>query len=148
MANFTTRVAQAAACLAAIMAIPAQTLKPEALSAYACYLQSAEGRIHTRAAFLVTDANPSQKDSLVRGKNILTVPGNGTNPQKLPGAMVYDWIGTVFVPGATLQRTVRMLQDYDHRADYFPDVIASSKALCRAGDHRFGFTMRLKEPVV
>ena len=148
MANFTNRIALAAACLAAITALPAQTLKPEALSAYACYLQSAETRMAARTAFLVTDANPAQKDSLVRGKNVLTTPGNGSNPQKAPGALIYDWVGTIFIPGATVQRTVRMLQDYDHRASYFPEVIASSKLFCRTGETRFGFTMRLKEPVV
>ena len=41
-----------------------------------------------------------------------------------------------------------MLQDYDHRAEYFNEVIAASKLLCRTGENRFGFTMRLKEPAV
>jgi hypothetical protein len=41
-----------------------------------------------------------------------------------------------------------MLQDYDHRAEYFADVIASSRLFCSTGGSRFGFRMRLKEPVV
>ena len=64
------------------------------------------------------------------------------------GGHVYDWIGTVFIEGATVERTLRMLQDYDHRSQYFPEVIASSKLLCRTGNHQFRFTMRMKEPSV
>jgi hypothetical protein len=41
-----------------------------------------------------------------------------------------------------------MLQDYDHRPQYFPEVIATSKLLCRTGDNHFRFTMRMKEPAV
>jgi hypothetical protein len=41
-----------------------------------------------------------------------------------------------------------MLQDYDHRARYFPEIISTSKLFCRTGEDRFGFSMRLKEPAV
>ena len=41
-----------------------------------------------------------------------------------------------------------MLQDYDHRAVYFPETIATSKLLCRTGKDRFRYTMRLKEPAI
>jgi hypothetical protein len=62
--------------------------------------------------------------------------------------MLYDWIGSIFIPGTALDRTVSMLQDYDHRALYFPEIISTSKLLCRTGEDRFGFSMRLKEPAV
>jgi hypothetical protein len=41
-----------------------------------------------------------------------------------------------------------MLQDYDHRAQYFSEVMSSSKLLCRMGEDRFGFIMRMKEPAI
>ena len=101
-----------------------------------------------RKTFLAIDATSPEAQSLVRSSKVSTTPGNGANPHKIAGGMIYDWIGTVFIPHATAARTVRMLQDYDHRAEYFSDVIATSKLLCRAGETRFGFTMRIKEPVV
>jgi hypothetical protein len=136
----TRFVAAAIAGHCAIAAwLPAQGLKPQSASEYECYVQSAESRMAGRKTFLTADASTAK---------VLTVPGNGTNPHKIAGAMVYDWIGTVFVPGATVDQTVRMLQDYDHRSEYFRGVIAASKLNCRTGGERFGFSMRLKEPAV
>jgi len=145
----TRFIAAAIAGYGAIAAwLPAQGLKPQTAQEYESYVQSAESRMAARKTFLAADASPAQIQDLVRGAKIVTIPGNGSNPHKIAGAMVYDWIGTVFIPGATVERTVRMLQDYDHRAEYFRDVIAASKLMCRAGEDRFGFTMRLKEPAV
>ncbi len=76
------------------------------------------------------------------------MPGNGANPHKAPGALIYDWIGSVFIPGVKVERTIRMLQDYDHRPRFFPEIISTSKLLCRSGTERFGFSMQLKEPAV
>jgi len=125
----------------------AQELKPETIRAFECYIQSAEKRMETRQAFLLADSNPAMNQQVVAGR-IHTVPGNGPNPHKLAGGHLYDWIGTVFIDGAKVDRAIRFLQDYDHRAQYFPEVIASSKLQCRKGDGQFGFSMRMKEPSV
>lgn len=137
----------AIACVANPTGIRAQELKPETLHDFECYIQSAEKRMEERKAFLVADSNSALNQQVVQGR-IQTVLGNGANPHKLTGAHLYDWIGTVFIEGATVERTVRMLQDYDHRPQYFPEVIATSKLLCRTGDNQFHFTMRMKEPSV
>jgi hypothetical protein len=126
----------------------AQELKPETIRDFECYIQSAEKRMDSRAAFLVADSNAAMNKQLVSDRRVQTVPGNGANPHKLAGGHLYDWIGTVFIDGAKLERTVRFLQDYDHRAQYFPEVIGSAKLQCRRGDGQFGFTMRMKEPSV
>ncbi|HEY1342915.1 MAG TPA: hypothetical protein VGF59_35680, partial [Bryobacteraceae bacterium] len=122
--------------------------KLQTVQDYECYVQSAELRMAARKAFLAADANPALIEQLVGGEKIQTILGNGPNPHKISGAMIYDWIGTVFIPGANVDRTVRMLQDYDHRAQYFSEIISTSKLACRTGEGRFGFTMRLKEPAV
>jgi hypothetical protein len=134
--------------LAIPASLPAQKLKPSTVSEFDCYIQSAEARMAGRTAFLLADSEPVLMQQLTHGGKIVTVVGNGPNPHKITGAMVYDWVGSVFVPGATVERTIQMLQDYNHRSQYFPEVIASSKLLCRTGEGRFGFTMRMKEPDV
>ena len=121
--------------------------QPQTLHDFECYVQSAEARMDSRQPFLLADANPALNAQVVHGK-IQTIAPNGANPHKITGGQLYDWVGTVFIPGATLERLIRMLQDYDHRARYFPDVIAASKLLCRRGENQFRFTMRLKEPAV
>lgn len=128
--------------------LPAQALKPQSVSEFECYVQAAESRMAGRQTFLTVDATPGQVQDLMRSAKVATVPGNGPNPHKITGAMIYDWIGTIFVPGATVEQTVHMLQDYDHRAEYFREVIAASKLRCRTGEDRFGSSMRLKEPAL
>jgi hypothetical protein len=112
-------------------------LKPETTRAFECYVRSAEERMARRPPLAVAEL-----------RSISTEPGSGPNPHKIPGAMIYDWIGRIFVPGATVERTVQMLQDYNHRPQYFPEIISAAKLLCRSGAERFGFSMRLKEPAV
>lgn len=138
----------ALASLLAGFSMRAQGLRPESTQEYECYVRAAEDRAAHRTSFLVADADPALLRSVTQTRNAQTVPGNGPNPHKITGAMVYDWIGTVFIPGGKIDRAVRMLQDYDHRARYFPEIIATSKLLCRSGEMRFGYSMRLKDPAV
>jgi hypothetical protein len=134
------------------MAMQARTadgqIKPETAHDFDCYIQSAEARMDARKAFLVAESDANLNDQLVHGGRIQATAPDGTNPHKLAGGQLYDWIGSVFIPGASLDRLVLMLQDYDHRALYFPETIAASKLLCRTGQNRFRYTMRLKEPAI
>jgi hypothetical protein len=41
-----------------------------------------------------------------------------------------------------------MLQDYNHRAEYFPETISASKLLCLTGTDHFQYSMRMKEPAI
>jgi len=133
-------------------AIPAGTsnglLKPETLRDFNCYVQSAEARMDARKAFLLVDSDSALNQQLVLSRRVETVSPEGVNPHKVAGGQLYDWIGSVFIPGASLDKLVAMLQDYDHRAEYFPETISTSKLLCRTGKDRFRYTMRLKEPAV
>ncbi|HZT29160.1 MAG TPA: hypothetical protein VFA33_04710 [Bryobacteraceae bacterium] len=127
--------------------LPAQALKPQTVQAFDCYIQSAETRMNGRQQFLLADADTALNEQLVRGQRIQTAPASGPSPHRVEGGLIHDWIGSVFIPGTTLERVIRMLQDYDHRAQYFPEVISASKLLCRTGEH-YRFTMRMKEPAV
>jgi len=126
----------------------AQQLKPETLRDFECYVQSAEARMAARQAFVLADADAALNGQLVRGKRIQTVEANGANPHKIAGGLIFDWIGSVFISGATLDRTIHMLRDYDHRAQYFSEILSASKLMCRKGEDQFHFSMRLREPAV
>jgi len=103
-----------------------------------CYVQAAETRMAERKTFFAS--TPTEK--------IQTMAPDGPNPHKVNGAMIYDWIGTMLIKGTTLERLIRMLQDYDHRAQYFPEIISTSKLLCRTDENHFVAAMRMKEPAV
>ena len=135
-------------CCAMPAGTPDGRLKPETVNAFNCYVQSAEARMDARKAFLVADSDSALNQQLVLGRRIQTVAPEGANPHKLAGGQLYDWIASEFIPGASLDRLVLMLQDYDHRPLYFPETISTSKLLCRTGKDRFRYSMRLKEPAV
>ena len=124
-------------CLLLPAGLCAQRLKPETAQAFDCYVQGAEGRMDARKALPEAESDKAR-----------TVEANGPNPHKLPGGQLYDWIGAIFIPGATLERLIPMLQDYGHRAQYFPETVASSKLLCLTGTNHFQYSMRLKEPAI
>lgn len=135
-------------CLAIPVTTRAQQLKPETMRDFECYVQAAEQRMAARQAFLLADSAPALNDRLIRGHRVEIVPGYGANPHKVSGALIFDLVGSVFIPGTNLDQTLRLLQDYDHRAQYFRETIASSKLLCRRGDRQFRYAMRLREPAV
>jgi hypothetical protein len=135
-------------CCLMLPGIRAQQPKPETAQAFDCYVQAAEARMDARKAFLMADTDAALSEQIVRGQKIRTIEANGPNPHKLPGGQFYDWIGTAFIPGATVEKLVRMLQDYDHRAQYFPETISTSKLLCLTGTDRFQYSMRMKEPAI
>lgn len=126
----------------------AQPPKPQTQHEFECYIQSAEARMDARKAFLLADSDTALNTRLLHDRSVQTVAPNGPNPHKLPGGQLYDWIATIYIPGASLDTLVRMLQDYDHRSTYFPETIGPSKLLCRTGTDRFRYSMQLKEPAV
>lgn len=58
-------------------------------------------------------------------------------PIAVPGGLIHHWIGTAFVPGATLAQTLAFMQDYNHKVEYFKPDIVRSKILSHEGDDYF-----------
>jgi hypothetical protein len=52
-----------------------------------------------------------------------------------PGGLVHHWVAAVFIPGAKLDDVLRILQDYDHHAEYFAPDVERSKLELQDGDH-------------
>ena len=98
--------------------------------AFNLYLASAEARI-TRArgkssTFLAMDSLPSvQRDGIMsqlrRGE--VVIERQGETPTDIPGGLIHDWVGTVFIPKVTVAQVLALIQDYDHTRHYYsPDV--------------------------
>jgi hypothetical protein len=139
----------AAAALAAIVflvqSLDAANLKPQALEAFNRYVQLTEaqtdGNLTRREAYLHIHALPEDRRTtayaqLREGKVViehLETLDQGRQIQ-VPGGMIHDWIGTVFIPGATLAQTLTLDQDYDHHQDIFRPDVMRSKILRHSGD--------------
>jgi hypothetical protein len=71
-----------------------------------------------------------------------TGKGDAEKPISVPGGMIHHWIGTVFIPGATLGQTLSLEEDYDHQQEYFhPDVMRSR--ILRHDGNDFTIDLRL-----
>jgi hypothetical protein len=138
-----------AAALAATVffALPldAADLKPQALEAFDRYAQLTEGQMDagltSHEAYLHVDAlaDPRRtaayaqlRDGKVVIERLETIEDG--QPMQVPGGMIHDWTGTVFIPGATLAQTLALDQDYDHHQDIFRPDVMRSKILRHSGD--------------
>ncbi|MGH9384451.1 MAG: hypothetical protein ACRD2N_09220, partial [Vicinamibacterales bacterium] len=58
----------------------------------------------------------------------------GSTAIDVPKGMIHHWSGVVFVPGATVDRAVALMQDYNRHAELFRPAVVASKLLERNGD--------------
>jgi hypothetical protein len=149
-----------------LLAVPAAAihssaadLKPQTITAFDHYVALSEARMNSSLGgaqddpqpFLWVDRLPASQRSadlaqLHAGQVVierLATFDNG-KPIPVPGGMIHHWIGTVFIPGATLAQTLSLLEDYDHHADYFRPQVIASKTLSRQGND-FHIYLRLYE---
>lgn len=135
--------------LALILTLTAAThaaeLKQPTIDAFNRYVQFTEQRfdadLRPGTPFLWIDGLPptdrqSAYDRLRKGEVVISRMETLANGQKIhvPDALVHHWIGTVFIPGATLQQTLALAQNYDHHDVYYAPDVTRSKLTSRNGD--------------
>ncbi len=125
-------------------------LKPETLQAFGAYIKQAEaGMEQTResAAFLWSDGEPKRLKQVRQGK-IAAELWQGKGPIKVTAGLIHDWIGAVFIPGATVGATLTRVQDYDnHKIMYRPQVI-DSRLIARHGNDFQIYLRVLKKRII
>ncbi len=83
----------------------AADLRPGTLTAWNAYVKQADAHMQERAAgrqtFLWMDESPDRAARVRRGEVVLApVVNHGT--EGVSHGLVHDWIGAVFIPGATV----------------------------------------------
>jgi hypothetical protein len=137
----------------------AANLKPDTVAAFDEYVK-------------LTDARNNEE--LRRGTNLLWIDGLKENEraqayerlkrgevkiQKLetrengekircPDGMIHHWEGAVLIPGANLQNVLKVLQDYDHHAEYYAPDVERSKIESHNGDHFLVFLRFRRHKVI
>jgi hypothetical protein len=111
-------------------------LKRETIEAFDRYIASTDARMQPRWSgehFLWFDDSPNIRLNLLAGA-VVAQPIKGNGVVALPGGLIQDWIGAVFVPKATLQETLNIVKDYPrHTLMYKPDV-TEVKILSHTGE--------------
>ncbi len=152
----------AACCIASVALLCVATAKPFASLATVVLAPktAADFDAFVKKTDLQNSASPSSNESLwvdslnpaervaaygkLRAGEVVMrrvpVPSDDHN---IPGGMIHDWQGIVFIPGATLNDALRILQDYDHQSIYYAPDVAASKLLEHQGN-RFRFFLRFR----
>jgi hypothetical protein len=111
-------------------------LKPQTIQAYDRYIAATDARMQSRWSgdhFLWFDDSPEIRSRLLEGF-VVAQPFHGNGIVSLPGGLIQDWIGAVFVPKTTLQETIRTVQDYPQHAEIYKPDVASVKVLSHEGN--------------
>jgi hypothetical protein len=115
---------------AAFSLAQAATLKPETVKAWEDYVQSASESIQARntdpAGFLKLYDRPSVAAKVGRGK-IMVVPAGPHIPRRVPFGLIHDWIGTTFIPNATIKDVLTIVRDYNKYKEMYPPHVLESK---------------------
>ncbi len=141
-------------CLTITLTAPvvAAELDPSTIAAFDRYVRLTTARmaaeVEPGAAFLRLDGQPEKLrqdrlDKLKRGQVVIDKleTRDGSKSIDVPNGLIHHWIGVAFIPGATVDRAVALLQDYDHHAEIFSPAVAASTLLSREGDT---FRVRLR----
>jgi hypothetical protein len=126
----------------------AADLQTSTLKAFDRYVRVTEVRLSGSRPFLWIDGLPDEKRrealDIVRRNQLsierLEMKENGREID-VPGGMIHHWVGTAFVPGATIDGALALLQDYNAHQRIYAPTVESSKLLSRDGD-RFHLFLR------
>jgi hypothetical protein len=129
------------------VALPAQesTLKPATLTAFDRYAAVTDRRFQQELApgpsFLRIDSLPAElraaahlslKGGEIRIERLETLEGG--KPIRVPDGMLHHWVGTIFIPGATLEEVLRLVQDYERQSQVYAPDVERSRTISRNGD--------------
>ena len=123
-------------------------LQSRTVQAFDRYVRLTEARLSGSGAFLWIDGLPDARRrealEVVRRKELsierLETKDNGREID-VPGGMIHHWVGTAFVPSASIDDALALLQDYNAHQRIYAPTVAASKLRSRDGD-RFTFFLR------
>jgi len=132
----------------------AEELQPETATAFDHYVALSEQRMAQElksGQFLRIDGLPHpQRDTeykKLNGGEVITDRLQTLDhdaPIPVPHGLIHHWIGTVFIPSATLGQTLVFLQDYDKQYKFYSPEVQRSKLVQRDGDD-FKVFLRLQK---
>lgn len=113
-------------------------LTPETTSAFDHYVERAEAHMKAGsegADVLGINSRTNLKAKLRGGETVIEsgLAINGGN-EEIPGGMIQDWIGYIFIPGANIEQMGAVLEDYANYKNFYKPEVIESKLLDHSGD--------------
>jgi hypothetical protein len=134
-----------------LLAAPGLTtakLTPETARAFDAYVRKREAQIAARGrqrGFLWVLEKPDLA-SHVKRETVVKAYEKGAT-ESVGDGLAHDWVGSTFIPGATLKRVLNFVQDYNRHEEFYRPEVLRSRLVSRNGDH-FKIYLRLKKTKV
>lgn len=116
----------------------------EAVAEFNSYVANVESRLAREHRSPATFLAPEDTGRLRRGDPVLEEL-NPEGGKALPGALLHDWRGTAFVPGATAADFERLMEDFGAYPQHYAPEVVSARVLARQGGERFKVLMRVRQ---
>jgi hypothetical protein len=117
-----------------------------AVRGFDSYARSVEGRLAAehRSATGFLAGESAERDARLRRGELVVEKLSPDGGAVAPGAMLHDWRGTAFVPGATAADFERLMEDFNSYPQHFAPQVVAAKTVARDGDHLQAW-MRVKQ---
>jgi hypothetical protein len=119
----------------------------EAVAGFNSYINAVEARLqkqHQSAGdFFSPPLTPPVEKRLQQGELIIE-PLTPQNGMALPGALLHDWRGTAFAPGAKAADFLRVMKDISAYPQHYAPEVLSARLLSQQDDH-LQMTMRVRQ---
>ena len=117
-----------------LVVLPFARLTPQATAAFDRYVEQAETRLRSDTV----------RDPKLRGGEARVEAADAARNVDAPGAMIQDWVGTMFLPGATLAQVQSVLRNYPEYKNFYRPKVIESHQLAHNGDE-YDVLLRLYE---
>ena len=117
--------------LSAGATLVAAELKPATVAAFDRYVRATEARMKDELSSNDRFVRPVKAGAFAIDALETREAGKEID---VPDGLIHHWVGTVFVPGATVEQAVALLQDYNRHAQIYRPAVARSKIISRDGD--------------
>jgi hypothetical protein len=137
--KFRSVLLQLVIIFAAVGSSYAAELNQQALASWENYIASTKLRTQERltgkSPFLWADEDPGRRQQLNSGGIVISPVGN-SHPLLVPHGLIHQWIGAVFIPGATIQDLAAVLNDYGRYSEIYRPTLIKAELLDSTDDEQ------------
>jgi hypothetical protein len=121
---------------------------PAAVFAFNSYIGGVESRLaqqhRSQGGFIAGVGSGTQGEARLRRGELIIEQLTPSTGADLPGAMLHDWRGTAFAPGAKAADFERLMRDYNAYPQRYAPQVVQAKVISQQGD-RYQAVMRVRQ---
>ena len=119
-------------------AYPSAELTAEGAARFDHYIELVEANLNSHLS-----GNAAERSRLRDGE-VLIDPCDPPQEIYVPGGMIQDWRGAVFIPRASIEKVRAVLQDYDNYGQFYKPEVIESKLIAHQGND-YDIFLRLRK---